>query len=215
MMKKIRKITGLMILAALFVALLLPADAQAASAKKSALKAYNKFLQKKSYVIEKENYNLADSVFSVAYIDNNSVPELLVRMDRKDGNNTLSRLALYTYRNGKVKILHTQSMGLLGSYGNDYGYYKKKAVFFMDFAHGYYGSRSYYKISNGKAALKLYKGTEMRTSGKSKITYENAAGKKIKKVQFNQSLKKMVGAKKATWMKMYPNTAANRASRIK
>ncbi len=214
-MRKMKKLAGLMILTALFVALLLPTDAQAASASKSALKAYNRLLQKKSYTIEREKYNMTNGVFSVAYIDNDSIPELLVRIDWRSGNNMLSRLALFTYKNGKVKLLDTRPLGLLGGYGNKYGYYKKKGVFFTDFAHGDYGGRSYYKISKGKAALKLSKGIEMQASGKSKITYENAAQKKLTKAKFNQTLKKMVGSKKATWMKMYPNTAASRARQLK
>lgn len=214
-MKKMKRLAGLMILTALFMALLLPTDAQAATAKKSALNAYDKLLQKKSYVIEGEKYNLRNSVFSVAYIDNDSVPELLVRIDWRSGNNTLSRLALFTYKSKKVKLLDTRPLGLLGMYGNKYGYYKKKGVFFTDFAHGYYGGRSYYKISKGKLVLKLDKNIEMLNSGKSKITYENATGKKITKSKFNQTLKNMVSSKKATWMKMYPNTASNRARHIK
>lgn len=214
-MKRMKKLAELLILTALFTALLLPMDAQAATAKRSALKAYDQLLQNKSYAIEGQKYNLRNSVFSVAYIDNDSVPELLVRIDWRSGNNKLSRLALFTYKGKKAKLLYTRPLGLLGDYGNKYGYYKKKGVFFTEFAHGMYESRSLYKISKGKAALKLYKEDEMLSSGKSKITYEDGAGKKITKAKFNQTLKKMVSAKKATWMEMRPNTASNRARYVK
>ena len=86
---------------------------QSTNNKKAALKAYYNFL--KSY---KFNTDYSTRGFKLAYINNDSIPELLVF----DGDYHAARVQVYTYANGKVKYV-----GKFGEYGG-FQYKEKKGV---------------------------------------------------------------------------------------
>jgi hypothetical protein len=192
----------------------MPLNAQAASQKTKALAAYTKLLQKTSITIKGDTYKLSDASFAVVYIDNNSVPELFLKLKRKMGNDYLSRIALYTYKNGKAKLAYTESIGLLGDYGNSYSYYKKTGVFRFSFSHGDYRDDSYYKLSGTSVTEKLRKELEY-LGNKTNTTYADGKGKTISKSSYTSQLKKLTKSKKRTSIVLNANTAVNRASYLK
>ena len=86
---------------------------QSTNNKKAALKAYYNFL--KSY---KFTFDYFERGFYLAYIDNDSIPELLIF----DGDFHAARVHVYSYVNGKVKYV-----GDFGEYGAFF-YKEKKGV---------------------------------------------------------------------------------------
>mgnify|MGYP002709181887 CR=1 FL=1 len=189
----------------LLLALMPTQEAMAASKKKQALKAYAAMLEKKEN--KTGNYNF--DKFALAYIDGDSVPELIYG----DYGNTV-----YTYKNAKVQQLYSPGTSYVA------GYYKKKGVVCVTYAHGNaYGdlleSYWYYKYSKGKFVQKLskYKNSSWKNGKKiaSSVTYWNVKEKKISKSLFQRQLKKLVGTKKMSKFKFYKNTSANRQKYLK
>lgn len=216
-MKKRKALKKLALFTLLFVLTLLPTSAQAASQKTKALKAYKKFLNKSTVTLAGQTCQMSDAEFAVAYIDNNSVPELFLRANYKYGNNKFSIIALYTYKNGKMKRLYVRDIKLLGSYANSYSYYKKRGIISMKFGHGDYASTTYYKISGNKLVQKLSSsGTYDWQKDKTIYSYSSgASAKKITKSKFNKQLKTLTKSKKATALTLYKNTAANKTNHLK
>lgn len=183
-------------------------QAEAASAKTKALKAYKSMLSSKAklekYVYYEEGVmgSPKNITFGLAYIDNDNVPELIL--------NAYDEQYLFTYRNGKIK-----KVGVYFLQCNDappFVYYRKKGVFraveFFDDT----SSQDFYTLKNGKqsyiAGRELFKRKVVKYI-KGKSVY--SSGKKISKATFNKLLKKKAGNTKATIIKTYrANTAANR-----
>ena len=186
-MKKKTRITILLTTLLLLFAFAMPASA--ASTKTKALKAYRKFL-------EKEKDNLFYQYFGIAYINNDSVPELVAY--GLGGKPTICY-----YKNGKVKKLWSAANCYYSHY------YKKKGVVkqtaYRPEEWDYYG---YVKVN-------LAKNKSSILSGYSDGKYENSKNKTISKKQFNNILKKAVGKTKASKIKYYKNTAANRKKYLK
>lgn len=196
--------------------------AQASSTKTKALKSYAKLLSKSK--ISTNKLKSSGCSFALAYIDNNSVPELVIKSFQLGSSN--GYYVVYTYKNGKA----VQIGNLLGT---SFGYYKKKGVFrdMRYFTHPMGGpgdQTTYYKLSNGKITSMLskavYEPDPFYKRTKSMYYYYYCAGsdssnyKSIKKSNYNSRLKKLIGSKtltKDTKMKFYKNTAANRKKYLK
>jgi len=177
-------------------------SASAASGKKQALQAYDTFLAGKSSYLS----------FGVIYLDKNSVPELVFGHE------------IYTFKNGQmVKIKNELSTFYMPS-----AYYKKKGVMVISYAHGGYMPSSYERFCKLKSEklegkLEIEGVTEMdRSTGKYKkwsYAYNSLNGLKStsfkNKAAFNKALKKLVGSKKKTKIKMHVNTAAMRKKYLK
>ena len=86
---------------------------QTTTNKKAALKAYYNFLKSYKFTSDRSYRG-----FNLAYINNDSIPELLVF----DGDYHAARVQVYTYANGKVKYV-----GKFGEYGG-FQYKEKKGV---------------------------------------------------------------------------------------
>lgn len=216
----------LLTILALTVLLLVPATtANAASKKSQALKAYKAFLSQSTTPwggSSGKSVVLSKCQFALAYIDKDSVPELILGCgfnSHADGFYTL-----YTYKNGQVTYVANLMDG--------FEYYKKKNLYCAIHS-GTGGYETYYfKLSGGKATYKLYSQDEPASNydfnrdGKITVNYKkvtapkspyyNASTKTITKSAFQKQLKKLVGsAKKVTVKKYYSNTAANRRKYLK
>lgn len=175
--------------------------AMAATKKSQALAAYRTYLEgrKGGYV-----------TFSVIYLNNDSVPELVVNRE------------IFTWKNGSmIRIKNpNESMYMIT------GYYKKKGILVQEYVHGgYYPSDviDYAKMSGTALTVKLedFKSGETNIStGKVKWghTYHkisSSGSQKITKSAFNKALKKLVKTRKKTKIKAYENTETNRAKQLK
>ena len=106
-------------------------------------KAYNKYLKDMYDEIAAEGYvdNFQDMSFTLAYIDDDNIPELLI----SEGSYTAAQVRVLTYKNNKIKDL--------GSYGSVgcLSYVEKGSVIYSSFFKQGRYSDSYYKMnSNGK-----------------------------------------------------------------
>ena len=153
-------------------------NVHAASAKKKALKAYKKMLSKKKLRINVEGANTVRTSklsFAVAYIDNNSVPELILKRTDDDEIGFNCHDLFYIYRKGKTKRL-------TASYGNVSmtGYYYKKTGFFEVYEDG---DDFYLKLENGKLNYKEPNQVEWETSGvnKRKLSFHKNTAKNRRK----------------------------------
>lgn len=180
-------------------------NAEAASAKSKAMKAYKKFLSGKTIAWDKNwKVDAKDCRFAFAYIDNDSVPEMILYSATVPHAAGFGRL--YTYRKGKV----TQ-VGAVELDGEKFSYYKKKGIYVSQYVMGGVCD-SYCKLSKGKSSMKLQKDKRIFASG-SETTYWKSGGGQISKSKFNKELKKLVGSKKMTTIKLkkfHSNTANNR-----
>lgn len=155
-----------------------------ASGKKKALKAYSKMLSKKKlailpvgtkmlvgdgYVKYNKKSKLSNAYFAIAYIDNDSIPELVVtkkenyswKWDGDDfGTYDFSLLAIYTWKNGKVRRIAYEGSGSMFNRPSFGGYYKNKGAYVIKWKpEGNEGIfQDYYYMMNGskKTAEILY-----------------------------------------------------------
>ena len=172
----------------MIMCMLISVPVSAASLKSQAKKAYNTYMAGK-------HPNLK---FALIYLDNNSVPELVVN----DGT-------IYTYKKSSGVSL------LQDDYEFDYKkYYKKQGVIYSEIIAGAimdYDVFYYQRVSKGKLVHICRQ--EHYKSGK--WIYYNPSFKKISKSKCNKQIKKYTGKKKATKLKYYLNTASKRAKYLK
>lgn len=92
----------------------------ASSKRTEAVKAYRKFLSGSEFKWDNHlTVKSAECSFSLIYVNNDSIPELLIQ-----GLSTYHAAGcekLYTYKNGKIKVVHTAV--------DDFKYYKKTGIF--------------------------------------------------------------------------------------
>lgn len=176
-------------------------NAEAASPKTKAVKAYKKFLSQKTIKWDDENkVKTSKCKFGLIYIDNNSVPELFVDGSSAGVNHIMGGYKLYTYKNGKVKAVCNIT--------DTFSYYKKTGIFVTGtFLYGEY--HAYRKLSGSSEKLLL------RTETLYETKYFDSKEKELTKAQFNKKLKKLVGKKKVSIPKCYKNTAKNRKKYLK
>ena len=190
-----------MLVLSFIIACMAVMPAGAASQKQQALQAYETFLSSQSSYMS----------FSLIYLDKNSVPELVFGHE------------LYTFKNGQmVKIQNYLSPMYMPSL-----YFKKTGVIVIWYAHGGFAPSSfdrYCKLKSGKleGKLEIEGAAEMNSkTGKYKWAYaynslKNGKTKTFKnKSAFNKALKKLVGNKKKTKIKMHDNTEAMRKKFLK
>ena len=222
---KIKVLFTLMCLFCLSVLLFSEKDVQAAYMKKAALKAYKVFLSQKTikWSDTTPNLPLSKCTFTLAYIDGDSIPELIIGSGSSTSH-AEGYYQLYTYKNGKVTYVDNLMDG--------FAYYKKKGVYCSSHSGTGGVETYYYKFSKGKIEYKLHSiderqsGFDLNNDGKITIYYEQvikaqnpfyqSVTKGIGKKLFNGELQKLTGkTKKKTVKKLYDNTAANRKKRIK
>lgn len=176
--------------------------------KVAALKAYNTFLQKKSYkVYTRYSVSFSRASFALVYLNNDSIPELLVK-DNFDRSYKDYRL-IFTYKNGKVTLLNHDIFSK---------YYKKTGMYtrVIKLSTNRTGLR---EIQHNKLVGKQSKRYLIRQKGKSYGTminrYCDGNMNDISPAEYNRRLKKLTKSKKATSVKYYKNSATNRKRYLK
>lgn len=157
------------------------------------------------------NYNgsviSAKCSFALAYINSDTIPELLVlTYDRShaDGYGML-----YTYRNNKIDIISRLNL----NHYQDLFYYRQKGILTDEIFYFGYGSISYLYLSN-ENSIKQLNMSQGYNSVEMKNTY-SINSKSVSSTQFNNELKKYVGNTGKTMLKFYDNTEYNRKRYLK
>lgn len=168
---------------------------EAASSKAKALIAYKSMLSSEAKLMkytcyEKEYMNLKkDVTFALAYINNDSVPELIL--------NVYDTQYLFTYKNGKLTKVGEYFLQWHGA--PSFVYYRKTGVFrAVEFYHDS-SWQDFYILKNGKQSHIVGKWH----AGNKVVYYAGANGKKISKASFSKLLKNKVKNTKATTIKTY------------
>lgn len=225
---KTRKVSGFVLLLMLLL-LLTDVHPQAASAKKKALKAYKAFLSKKTVTVIPNKTVLAEDDgftirykptpagkvrFAIAYLDNNSIPELLVLESSHKYDSGSQGLGIFTWKNKKVVRVGylVGGAGVAYSYFSpkSIGYYNRRALMIQsDVSEGVYST--YYKLKNGKLKMEIYKADYY-----GEVSYGRGASyKELSRKQFNRLIRRLTKGKKMKKLVFRANTPANRKSYLK
>ena len=210
------------------IACMLPTSVSAATTKEKALAAYKTFLSQKTIhwrdVSGQDTYSylkartLSKMKFTIAYVDNNTVPELVLYQDTSyPGIHTTGQMMLYTYQNSKVTYVAT--LRDLGVTSGTFRYIKKKGVFIdNDYSSGI-DTINYRRLISGKAVVWLARARNYANKnanfkvgtcayfvkGTTRITY---------KCYLNQR-EKIAGSASVVKASFHANTAANRNTYLK
>lgn len=218
-----------LLLAVLMIFMLFPrTDASALTAKQKALKAYTAFLARSTVPVvssgktcysEWHPYTYKGSrasevYFGLAYIDNDSIPELVLKTLNPYVSNKRPRItAVFTYYNGRVKRVKE----ITNNYGYVEGYfYKAGAYKWIQLDEG--GDRETYisPLRNGTTTRKLRR--DDNTYGLyPTVYYKYVSGntQRISRSSFVKLYKSMTKSKSLTRIKYHQNTAANRKNYLK
>lgn len=213
-LKKKRSLKLILMLTVLLTLLLACGmTSQAASAKSKAMKAY-KTMMAKTYIY-KDNWQMKtkNCYFAIAYIDNNSVPELIV-YNNKDIPHMGGYGMLYTYRNGKVQYVTSMTLDEKSTLG----YYRKKGILTDAYAQQGRKGVSFMKLKNGTVTSVLYKGyyhNGKKWKADEYLKYSSSKVTTLTKSKFNKALKSYVGSRDLTKFKFYKNTSKNRKKYLK
>lgn len=200
-----KKILIMFLCSLLVFVLIHHSQSYAKTSKQKALDAYNILLSGKSIKWGNTNSQipLEGCSFALAYIDNNSVPELILQ-NLSDTDHAIGYGLLYTYKDSKLVCLESLSM-------NDTFYYYKKKGIYIDNYTGMGFSLDYYnKLSGTKISTKLIMRKNYLADNSVVYSYSKGSGK-ITKAQFKKNLRKLVGSKKKIVLRFYQNTPSNRS----
>lgn len=218
------RILGHLLILALIIALIPAMPSEAASKKSKAIAAYKKMLSKSTVTVVPKTVprrrgsktykpaNAKNVCFTLAYINNDSVPELILVDLARD------YYGIWTYKNGKVVnlkfVINFQEPGY---YNKAAGFYRKTGILteYSAYPRGGYG-RDYYKISNGKA-IELFSIGKINKYSPVEYSIANSDGtyKSISRWAFNKKLKAYVGKTKFAQYYFFRNTASNRKKYLK
>ncbi len=218
------RILGHLLILALIIALIPAMPSEAASKKSKAIAAYKKMLSKSTVTVVPKTVprrrgsktykpaNAKNVCFTLAYINNDSVPELILVDLARD------YYGIWTYKNGKVVnlkfVINFQEPGY---HNTAVGFYRKKGIiteYYVNPRGGY--NRTFYKISNGKAKELFSTGKDTKNAPvENYIAKSDGTYKKISKKAFNKKLKAYVGKTKFTQYYFRRNTASNRKKYLK
>lgn len=177
----------------------------AASAKSRAMKAYKNMLSSRKTLNKyTEFYDPMSTItFTTAYVDNNSVPELII--------NVYDTQYVFTYKNGKIK---TVSSFFYQYKLHPFAYFKKKGIYCAaEFLHDI-SSFQYCTLKKGKSK---HFATEVYNKGKF-VGYRAVNGSSISSSSFQKLLRKKGGNGRLTVIQVNSfrkNTAANRNKYLK
>ncbi len=167
-----KKMKRLMLLLAVLTFMLIPQQTFAASRKTKALKAYSKFMKsgKIKEDFTKRRIPNKSAEFALIYLDNDSVPELMVHWKGGDViGYPWKNGSLYKFSNGRVVKVKELSIMYKVYYVPKTGYLKDQWVF-DDGSSGY----NYYRYGSGR----IYNGNKYQTR------------RKYKKIKFHKNTAK-------------------------
>ena len=218
MLQKIK--SGLLIV--LSIALLLPAvSAHAVTPKQQALSAYSRWLSGAKIQVMPtgfKDYNgvvhapvpASQTDFAIAYINNDSIPELIVRTSDKH------YFSVLTYKNGKiVRTFYENDM-----YNTVKGYYSKTGMFVDTRTNRFHINNEYYYIMGTAGVTKRLEASYFKDTGERGYYYytKNNLVQPVSlknHTEFRNKLLAFTKGKALTPVKYYRNTAANRNSILK
>lgn len=215
-MKTKKWLAALMMCFLCFFVMMPATHAQAASNKTKAMRAYKKMLAGKTIVRDEATvYQTKNCRFAIAYIDNNSVPELIV-YNNTDASHIQGWGALYTYRKGKVRLVSN----LMLDTRSRLGYYHKTGWFMDNTTYQGYGGDTFQKLSAGKLKDDLILGRSVEyRGGRYVVTGYNSIYKgsyeEIDASAFNRALCNKTNNKAFKKFKFYKNTKKNRTKYLK
>ena len=208
----------------LITTFLLVTPVSAATKKAKALEAYRDILSQTSVTIDDKTYSEYElkerCSFATAYIDNDSIPELIIKSTYNGQNHGFYHV--FSYIDGKV--VHVCQLGI------EFKYYKKRGLIRTDwqlsYTQGGPGSvEQYIYMKKGKAktsdSYSIYKaGTYGRTKDNKSYTKGTFTGagvrsnKTISAKKYKSAIRKIMNNKKATKPKFFKNTEANRNKKL-
>ena len=205
-----RIISIVLVCTAFFSAFFFPSSisVNAASTKAKAMKAYKEFMETRD----------GKELFTIAYIDNNSVPELV--LDRKPTGTRMSGFgSLYTYKNGEI-VLVTNHLCTFGNWninytGGKFKYYKKTGIYVNDDTCQGITQTGYHKFKKTSETLKAMKQVYSDWTGITPATQYKINGEITTKSKFKAYVKKLKKGKNLTKVKVYKNTKKNRNKILK
>lgn len=227
MNRKGRKWKSLLLIVLVLTMLLPKTDVSALTQKQKALKAYTAFLAKSKVPIVRSGKTCyqtgrpytyygtkaSEVYFGLAYIDNNSVPELVLKTLSPYGSSHDMITAVFTYYNGKVKRVKEVN--------NDYGFvdgyfYKTGSYKWTQLGEG--GDKEVYisPLRNETTTKKLRKDSN-KYGYYPTVYYKYVSGRnvKISRSAFTKLFRSMTKSKSVTKIKYHKNTAANRKNYLK
>ena len=162
--------------------------------------------------------------FALAYIDNDSVPELIVRsresISSYDQSIRVTLCGVFTWKSGKVyRTGYSSTNSNLKNEPLFIGYYEKKGVYLMRTAPWWGTCDDYMMLSGNKATRKIGKevweidgGGTVYELGVRTATSEPTS---ISKATFEKELNKLTGGAKIKSAVFRKNTKANRTAYLK
>ena len=148
--------------------------------------------------------------FAIAYINNDSIPELIVRTADKHFFSVL------TYKNGKiVRTFYENDM-----YNTVKGYYSKTGMFVDTRTGGFHINKEFYYVMGSAGVTRRLETITFKESGKKSYYYYSKnnsirPGSLKNHTEFRNKLLAFTKGKALTPVKYYKNTAANRKNVLK
>ena len=219
MSRKIMK--GLLLLMS-FVLLMPAVCGFAATPKQEALNAYNRWLSNAKVQVMPKGYRDIDDVlytptpaakteFAIAYINNDSIPELIVKTKKGDYCSVL------TYRNGKiVRIWNNSFYNFVNGYYSKTGMFVDKRLPDMAKIADY---RKYMLMGSSGSVTQRFEILEHDVKGVKSYDYYSPQTKKWTRLKnrtdFKNKLLTFTRGKALTPVRYYGNTATNRKNILK
>lgn len=202
--RTMKKVISVFLCSLLAFAFIPYSQVHAKTVKSQALDAYRVLLSEKlvEWGDSGSQVSLEKCSFALAYIDNNSVPELILQ-NLSSTDHAIGYGSLYTHKNNKVVCLG--SLGL----NDTFYYYKKKGIYVDNYTGMGISSDHYNKLSDTKIYTKLIMSKRYLADNSVACTYATKSDE-ISKAKFKKKLRKLVGSKKKTALTFYQNTSSNR-----
>lgn len=188
-------------------------EADAASKKSQALKAYKKFLVRESKYGESYTFDGVEGKarFTIIYLDNNNVPELVLQQG--------GCYSLYIFKKGRVV---ETDIKMMYSLDERFHYCPKRGIYTHVYARLGNVAEAYLKLSGTNSFFKVSEVSLMGSSDDPndypppkhyKATKKGS--KQVSKKVFKTTLKKLTKGKSFKVAKFYTNTKRNRKSILK
>lgn len=177
MKDNMKKIISFIIIICLSVVYILPTQSVYASTSGKEIKAYKKFLKKKSYMVNSVSYDMSKSSFVVKDINDDGTKELIIFPNTDE----MCTFVLYTYYKGKVKYV-------LSADHSEIGYYNKKSVFISKWTSMGIVTTHYYVYKKGKIK-EIASFSDYKYFDESMDNHYEISGKEVTQKKFYKKLK--------------------------
>lgn len=217
----LQKLKRAMLIVLVFAMLAPSTNVMAATQRQKAITAYKRYLAQNKITLAGEMVKSSETVFALSYIDNNNIPELVVK--KRISGVTRGAFAVFTYTNGKIiRVMN----------GNDHegfrGYYEKTGVIktrdYPPMGKNIYYREYFSRLEGVKTIALLKRCHALDIHEQPYCYYETGRYDRTKTAdregygylkpatasKFYKLLKEVTKSKKMTAFKFYNNTSANR-----